>query len=458
MKNDKSLTRRDFIAGTGTALAGIMIAHPFEIASVQPFTLSAKKRIAIVGTGSRALGMWSKEVQQDYSDKVDFAGLCDINPGRVEYFKKATGFSCPAFTDFEKMMREVRPDALIVTTVDSTHHEFIIRGMELGADIITEKPMTIDEQKCEAILEAEKKTGKKVTVTFNYRYSPHRAKIYELLRGGTIGDLTSVDFHWYLDTSHGADYFRRWHRLKEKGGTLWVHKATHHFDLLNWWIESDPSEVFATGALEFYGKNNSFRHTNCRPCPNKDKCKFYYDMTKNKLYMELYADHEKHDGYLRDGCVWKEDINIYDKMAATIKYANGVQVSYSLTTYSPYEGYRIAFNGTKGRIDVWIEESNPVEAKPYDEIVVARNFGTREFIRIPHSESGHGGGDKLLTDNIFGGVTEDNLKQAASVRDGALSILVGIAARNSCETGKPVKIGDLTSIKPGVKRQFVNIG
>ena len=89
---------------------------------------------------------------------------------------------------------------------------------ESGADIITEKPMTIDEQKCQAILDAEKKTGKKVTVTFNYRYSPHRQKIYELLRNDTIGKITSVDFHWYLNTSHGADYFRRWHRLRKNGG------------------------------------------------------------------------------------------------------------------------------------------------------------------------------------------------------------------------------------------------
>ena len=172
--------------------------------------------------------------------------------------------------------------------------------------------------------------------------------------------------------------------------------------------------------------------------------------------MELYVDNEKHDGYLRDGCVWKEDINIYDKMAATIKYANNVQVAYSLTTYSPYEGYRIAFNGTKGRIDMWIEESNPMEKKDYDEIVVTQNFGKREIIRVSHGESGHGGGDKLLKDKIFGGVTADPLNQTASVRDGALSILVGIAARKSCETGLPVKIESLTRIKPGVKRQFAN--
>jgi len=452
--DSKSFSRRDFLTTSSAALAGSMVLSPF--AGFAKSAQTNKMRIAIVGTGIRALGMWSKRVADLYPDNVEFVGLCDINPGRVEYFKKATGFTCPTFTDFDEMMKQVNPDTLIVTTVDSTHDEFIVKGLEKGINVITEKPMTTDEKKCERILQAEKKSKGKVKVTFNYRYSPHRAKMYELLRSGAIGDLTSVDFHWYLDTRHGADYFRRWHRLKEKGGTLLVHKATHHFDLLNWWIESDPVEVYAAGDLEFYGKNNPFRHANCRGCPHKDKCKFYWDMTRNQTLMDLYAANEKYDGYLRDGCVWREDIDIYDKMAATIKYANGVQVSYSLTTYSPYEGYRIAFNGTKGRIDAWIEESNPIEPKGYDEIVVFPNFGEREFIRIPQGE-GHGGGDKILLDSIFLGLKVDPLHQAAGSRDGALSILVGIAARKSIETGKVVKIADLTSIKPQEKRVFVEI-
>jgi predicted dehydrogenase len=452
MDHANTRTRREFISTAGTAAAAAVVLPAFAAIPDD----AAKKRIALVGTGIRALDMWSRDLVRSYPQLVEFVGLCDINPGRLAYFQKASGLSCATYTEFETMMHEAKPDVLIVTTVDSTHHEFIIRGMELGADIITEKPLTTDEEKCEAILQAEKRTGKKVTVTFNYRYSPHRAKMYELLRSGAIGELTSVDFHWYLDTSHGADYFRRWHRLKEKGGTLWVHKATHHFDLLNWWIESDPSEVYATGALEFYGKNNVFRHTHCRPCPHKSNCSFFWDITKNKFLTDLYVNHEQHDGYLRDGCVWKEDINIYDKMAATITYENGVHVSYSLTTYSPYEGYRIAFNGTKGRIDAWIEESNPVERRNYDEIVVFKNFGKREVIQIPHGTSGHGGGDRLMKDSIFGVNSADPLRQKASVRDGALSILVGIAARKSCESGMPVKIGELTSIKPGKKREYVN--
>lgn len=406
----------------------------------------------MVGTGDRGTSMWGIPVLAEFKDLVEFVGLCDINPGRVETAKNMLGVSCPVYTDFDKMMKEVKPDRLIVTTVDGTHNQFIIKGMEYGADIITEKPMTTDEHKCQAILDAQKRTGKNIDVTFNYRYSPHRQKIYELLRGGAIGAITSVDFHWYLDVFHGSDYFRRWHRLRKNSGSLLVHKASHHFDLLNWWIDSDPEEVFAYGSLDFYGRNNSFRHTECRSCPYKDKCKFYFDVTKNQKYVDLYVKNQQYDGYLRDGCVWREDIDIFDKMAVQIKYANKVQVSYSLTAYSPYEGYRISFNGRKGKLDAWIKERQPWEEDHFDEIQVTV-VGKKEIIRLDNSEGGHGGGDIRLRKRIFDpGSDADTWRQAAGSRDGAMSCLIGIAARNSIDSGKPVKIEDLSSLKPQVNK------
>ena len=448
------MSRRNFLAVSG-AIAGTTIIDPKSKILANNVTgvseNSKKRRIALVGTGVRGIDMWGSSVVRDYGDYTEFVGLCDIHPGRLEVGRQAIGVDCPTFTDFEQMMSRTRPDVLIVTTVDETHDYFIEKGMEMGADIICEKPMAIDEKKIQRIIDAEKRTGRKCRVTFNYRYSPHRAKIWEVLRSGEIGELTSVDFHWYLDTSHGADYFRRWHRLVEKGGSLWVHKASHHFDLLNWWIGSDPESVYALGDLQFYGKNGPYRADNCRSCPHTKECDFYWDITRSESLKKLYVDNEKYDGYQRDGCVFKDDINIYDKMGATIKYMNGVQVSYSLTTYSPYEGYRIAFNGTKGRLDAWIQESKPTSDANCDEIVVFRNFGKREYIQIPQG-AGHGGGDKLLKDQIFIPGTKDPLRQAAGVRDGALSCLVGIAARKSIASKGPVMIKDLTSLIPQEKK------
>lgn len=448
--SDLLYTRRQFVTTTGAAVAGTLLAGP---ARVYAGSASGKKRVALVGTGIRGVSMWGRSLARDYADVVEFVGLCDINPGRLAFGRAYIGVDCPTYTDFEQMMRETRPDLLIVTTVDNTHHTFIVRGLELGADVITEKPMTTDEEKCQEILDAERASGRRVIVTFNYRYSPHRARIKELLMQNRVGRVTSVDFHWYLDVYHGADYFRRWHGLREKGGTLFVHKASHHFDLLNWWLDSEPDTVYAQGDLEFYGRNNSFRHTHCRGCPYQEACDFYWDITQDQHLVDLYVANETHDGYLRDGCVWREEIDIYDKMGVQVRYANNVQVSYSLTTYSPYEGYRIAFNGTKGRIEAWVKERQPWEAEDYDEIRVTDNFGETELIRIPHADGGHGGGDARLKDRIFRDPSaSDPLDQSAGSRDGAMALLLGVAARRSVETSAPVRVGDLTDLVPRAVR------
>ncbi|NLB93094.1 MAG: Gfo/Idh/MocA family oxidoreductase [Bacteroidales bacterium] len=460
------MKRRDFITATAGMAAGVsLLSNPVGAA----ISSQKKLRIAMIGTGVRGIGFWGKRVVDNYSDIVEFVGLCDINPGRLEYAKTHMKVNCPVFTDFNKMMTETKPEMVIVTTVDSTHHEFIIKAMEMGADVITEKPMTTDELKCQAILDAEKRTGKKCIVGFNYRYGILPSAIKEQLVKKPIGEITSVDFHWYLNVYHGASYFRRWHGEMAKGGSLWVHKATHHFDLLNWLIDSDPVEVSAYGALEHYGKNNKFRGANCRNCAYTDQCDYFWDITKSQHDMNLYVNNEKYDGYIRDNCLWREEVDIYDKMSAQIKYANNVIVNYSLTTYSPYEGWRIAFNGKDGRLESWEdipwrrqEKINQAQlhaaemnqsggdATRYDEIFLMKNFERDyEIIKIEAARGGHGGGDSRLQDKIFRNPNmADPYKHSAGTRDGAMSCLIGIAARKSIEDERPVKIEELTDIKP----------
>lgn len=263
------LDRRTLLAaGVGSLLA-------------QQAPAQAKMRYALIGTGVRGIGLWGREVAQRFGDRVEFTGLCDINPLRVEEGRRRIGVNCPTFTDFDRMCDQAKPDTLMITTMDRTHAGYIVKALERGLRVITEKPMVVDEQQCQAVLDAEKRTGRKITVTFNYRYSPKHQKIKELLLAGAVGKVLSVDFSWYLNTSHGASYFRRWHRLKANSGSLWVHKATHHFDLMNWWLGADPVEVTAHGDLKYYGKAGPFHATNCRPCPHKGDCRHYWDIAKD---------------------------------------------------------------------------------------------------------------------------------------------------------------------------------
>ena len=433
-----TLNRREFIAAGAATLAAC---------STSAITQPRKLRMAIVGTGSRGSFTWGQEVVKGYSDVVDIVGLCDHNGKRVEAAKKLIGTNAPTFTDFDRMIRETKPDTVTVTTVDGTHAKYIIRAMELGCDVMSEKPLCTDEQQCQAILDAQKKTGKKITVTFNARHGLKDKKLKAMLLEKAIGDVTSVDFHEYLDTSHGADYFRRWHRMKANSGTLLVHKASHHFDQANWWLNSTPVSVTAFGELKFYGRNNAFRGTNCRTCPHKGQCKFYWDVTKNERYRKLYVECESEDGYLRDGCVFYDKTDIYDTMSVVVRYENGVTLNYTANTFLPYEGQAISFNGTKGRIDYNDFSTNGFKS---DELRLTRSFGKSEVITDFEQarEGGHGGSDTSLHDLIFRGLPKDDpLNLRANFRDGALASLMGIAAYRSIERGgQTVKINDLVKL------------
>lgn len=462
-----TFSRRQFLTAVSMLAAGSALSSPLH------FGMGNKKlRVVLTGTGVRGTSFWGKRLVEEYPDILEFVGLCDINPGRLAYAQEYMGVSCPTFTKFEEMINTVKPDLVIVTTKDSTHHEFIVKGLDMGCDVLTEKPLTTDEDKCQDILDAERRSNRNLIVGFNYRWSPYMTKIKELLHDKSIGKMTSVDFHWYLNTYHGASYFRRWHGLREAGGTLWVHKATHHFDLLNWWIDSDPVEVMAFGALEHYGSNGPFRGDKCRTCDHKKECKFYWDITKDKRSMDLYVKNEEHDGYIRDSCLFRHDVNIYDKMSAQIKYANDVIVNYSLTTYSPFEGWRIAFNGMDGRIEAWQDipwmenesldqaalhaaemSQNDNKDMVYNPLVLHKLWEKHQMIQVGYERGGHGGGDSRLQNKIFKDPSApDPLKHAAGVRDGAMSCLIGIAARKSIESGEPVRIAELTDLQPRAMR------
>ncbi|MEN6608490.1 MAG: Gfo/Idh/MocA family oxidoreductase, partial [Bryobacteraceae bacterium] len=425
-----SLTRRNFLAGTGAVVA--TAATPF--ATMLTAAQGGKKlRVATVGTGSRGTLTWGIPVVKGYSDIVEFVGLCDINRKRLNVAKGIMGVAAPVFTDFDEMIRQTKPDAVIITTVDGTHWRYIVRALELGCDAITEKPMCTTEEQCQAILDVQKRTGRKVTVTFNARHEPKAKTVKRLLKEKAIGDIISVDFHEYLNTSHGADYFRRWHYLKENSGTLLVHKASHHFDQVNWWLESEPAEVSAYGALKVYGRNGKVRSTHCRVCPFKQQCKFHWDITTNKTAMEMFVACESEDGYLRDACVFRENCNIYDVMSVRVNYENQAVVTYTANTYIPYEGQSISFNGTKGRIDMNTFGGGGHKVR---EVRLTRTFGKSEVIEDfePQRQGGHEGADTSIQDLVFRGLPDpDPLGLRAGLRAGAFGSLIGIAAYRSIE-------------------------
>ncbi|MBA2480625.1 MAG: Gfo/Idh/MocA family oxidoreductase [Planctomycetes bacterium] len=439
--------------------------------------MSKPKRFAIVGTGSRA-GMYIEAILKTFRDDNQLVAYCDINQGRMDHTnrtwcEKLGTQPVPTYrpADFARMLRDQRVDTVIVTSVDRTHHRYIIDAMENGCDVISEKPLTTDAEKCQEVLDTVERTGRKLRVTFNYRYSPLASCVKTLLQEGVIGTPQSVHFEWLLDTNHGADYFRRWHRDRANSGGLMVHKATHHFDLVNWWLGSRPESVFGFGGLRFYGRENAekrgvsefYERATGNPVAANDPFALHLD--KHAWSKAMYLEAEKHDGYIRDQSVFGNGISIEDDMAVAVRYESGATMSYHLTAYSPWEGYRIAFNGTKGRLELdkvetaWcqgpedpaltelLSRHQAVDEQVSERLVIRPHWGKPRTVTVPAAEGGHGGGDERLLHDLFVGGIADPLGRAADHIDGAMSILTGIAANRSFATGAVVRTRDLVTIR-----------
>jgi predicted dehydrogenase len=433
--------------------------------------MNRKRRYAVVGTGGRA-GMFIQAITTTYRQSCELVALCDLSRTRMDWHNRRIRSQAgldpvPAYpaAQFDAMIRDTRPDTVIVATIDATHHLYITRAMALGCDVITEKPMTTDAEKARAIFDTIERTGQTLRVTFNYRYAPAFTRLRELLVRGVVGRPLSVDFSWLLDTYHGADYFRRWHREKRHSGGLLVHKATHHFDLVNWWIDAYPQEVFAFGGLLFYGKQNAAARGETYPydrytgVPEARDDPFALFLDRDDALRGLYLDAETENGYIRDRNVFGEPITIEDTLAVTARYRSGAILSYSLIAYSPWEGLNVALTGTKGRVELSVVENvnlvsgqgearDPQASKgPFKHATlrVFPMFGEGYDVPLPTGQGGgHGGADPVMLEDLFAPAPPpDPLHRAASHVDGAASILLGIAANRAMETNQPVRIDDL---------------
>ncbi|CAD6571164.1 MAG: hypothetical protein TREMPRED_000184 [Tremellales sp. Tagirdzhanova-0007] len=437
-------------------------------------------RAGIVGTGHRAR-LYIRAISERPDSQL--ICLCDLNDERMKFhnnlLKELGRPQAKTYhpDDFGKMLEEEKLDVLVVTTVDATHDLYIVPALHAGVRVLTEKPMTTDVDKCRRILKAVDDTKGSLQVLFNYRYNPVHWKVEEVIAAGKIGNVKSVHFEWLLDTVHGADYFRRWHRYKNKSGGLMVHKASHHFDLVNFWINAKPKEVFGMGSLAFYGSESGGKsgwardYYRARDTDAAADDPFAIHLGDEPSLKALYQDAEHVDGYHRDMNVFADDITIEDDMAVLVKYDNKATMTYHLTAYSPWEGYRVMFNGDKGRLELEVVESafrlpktrggateglvhgeKALPNKGSSKITLHPLWSTAQDIPFEIGVGGHGGGDERMLDQIFGarpGMVEKDsavTRLGANQVDGALAMAVGLAANESFKSGKLVKIDELLGI------------
>jgi predicted dehydrogenase len=405
-------------------------------------------KLALIGAGNRISFQYANNLEKNFKDTVEMVGVYDSNLTRANALSQRLEKAITVYDHVDDLLLKSGCDTVLIGTLDATHDFYIDKAMRLGLDVICEKPITTTPEKAKIILAAEKDSQKKLTITFNYRFTLFATTIKETLRAHSIGKIQSVHFEWLLDQAHGADYFRRWHREKKNSGGLAVHKATHHFDLINWLIEKKPLEVYAKGGLYFYGaKNSPFKGEHCRVCAHQKECKFYKDYSQDEAITSMFYNAEHEDGYHRDGCVFSDKIDIEDTITALVTYEDHIDLSYKLIAYAPYEGYRLTITGDHGRIEA--EDFHgligPYANEQIYHLSVYDDQGNKKDIEVPISSGSHGGGDDRMMEMIFSNkVIPDPLNHMANSESGFNAAYIGMAINLSLKEKRVVSIEEMT--------------
>lgn len=428
-----------------------------------------RRRYVLCGLSIRAiyqfvLPLIGKGAGNDFSAVAELCAVLDVDRGRVQQFCRKIGVDLPFYSPDElgEMVREHRPDVVIIAGPDATHFGYIMQALELGCDVIVEKPMVITSREAIAVLQQEQKTGRSVRVGFNVRYGAMQGVIKRLLQEGAIGKVTNIELNYNLDTEHGASYFFRWNRRRELSGGLNVHKLCHHFDLVNWWLDDWPEQVFAFGALNYYGKNGVHRPRKPDGTPlshaeTKANCSYFKKHYQNKLQPEALRMEASWDVYglpynvqyppEQASYLYDDEIDIEDTYGVLMRYRNGPILNYSINFSAAWEGFNLGINGTHGRI----EASHRVKMAPGKEgnadflpsdVMVRPLFAESYSIEVPKLQGAHGGADEPMQRDLFGVRSEesDTLGRAAGSLAGAYAVAAGEAVWLACSTGEPVQL------------------
>lgn len=383
-----------------------------------------------MGCGHRGVGGFLQSLKQ-INRGEHVVALADPNPVRLAVAKAFLGNDCKTYGSLKELLSDDNVDTVIVATPDATHADLVCQCLAAGRDVVCEKPMATKIDDCQRMLAA--RGDRELRVAFNLRYHTVSIKVKEMLASGIIGDVVSVDARDIVGWHHGSDYFRRWHRFQALSGGLLVHKSTHTFDVVNWWLNDKPKRVFARGERLFYRPERQLADR-CANCSAQETCPFYVDLSKDikgqevafeSFYKKMYLDAEKHDGYVRDACVFDKNSDIPDTYQVNASYSRGAVLSYSSVFYAPFEDRRFSLQGTLGRMEV---------SKAKQTIDVYFNDDRPEMhIQIPPESGGHGGADERLMLALFEDEAADISK--ATAEDGYWSAALAACANDSIQTG-----------------------
>ncbi|MBR3864650.1 MAG: Gfo/Idh/MocA family oxidoreductase [Clostridia bacterium] len=431
--------------------------------------------VSILGCGSRGHYAYGRCMKEHFSDKFKIVTVCDIDPKKIQLAKEDWGITDEnCFISSEEFFKEKRSDALVIATQDQDHVPMCIKALELGYDVLLEKPITSNEDELYALLDAYNKYNRKVIVCHVLRYAPAYLKMKSLIDEGQIGKLICIDWIEQVTYWHQSHSFVRgnWRRSEDTSPMI-LAKCCHDLDLLQYYADSKCDSVYSVGDLSFFNKANQPEGAadRCADCKYVNDCVY----SAERLYVEkrrkdfdwIREKPEVNEEHRRQGwpfnvvdltrpitdesirkayqnsdygrCVFACDNNVVDNQMVSMQFKNGVRANLTMTAFTSHPGRKVTFHGTYGEIEM-DEENDYIRLSRYGR--GTQFFSIKQLNReIVDDTFGHGGGDVMLVRDLYNALAGVG-SMGTSLDKSIESHLMGIAAEKSRKTGKVYKIHD----------------
>ena len=413
--------------------------------------LSKPVTVMIIGAGGR--GRTYARYAEKFPQSMKVVGVADLNPNRRKAMAKK--HNIPAENQFghfnDALSKAKLADAVVIATPDNLHYEPCMKALELGYDVLLEKPVAPTERECRAILKQAHKYNRIVAVCHVLRYAPYFVALKQVLDSGAIGDIVNIQHFEPIRYAHMAhSYVRGNWPLSTKTTPIILAKSCHDLDILRWLIDKPCETIAAEGSLHLFRPENAPKGAPERctdGCPHEAECPYsaidIYERRKQHLGAfdlprkdpALIREKLKTTNYGR--CVFRCENDQCDHYVAIMKFQDGVTASFSMDAFTPWGGRRTRIMGTKGFI-----EGDMTTFTFYDFRTSHKSVWDQKVSEIPeYKGSGHGGGDHLLVRDFLRAVSAQDEKLLSSTIDVSIeSHVMGFMAEKSRKSMKKVKI------------------
>lgn len=381
----------------------------------------------------------------------------DPNPVRVEHLRAlARNPEYRGFADAEALFAAGRiADVAVIGTQDGYHVEPAIRAMELGYDVLLEKPIAPDPRQVLQVLAAAERLGRKVLVCHVLRYTPLYALVHDLLRAGAVGDIVSIDATEGVGDWHQVHSFVRGHWARAGASNpMIVAKSCHDMDIISWLVGGPCERVASFGGLHHFtaAKAPAGAPARCTDgCPVGDGCRYnalrYLDRERGWLAHVMDGGEAADAAAVRawlavspwGRCAWRCDNDVVDRQVLALQFAGGIAGTFTMTAFD--HGRNVIVRGTAGVLT----GGDALRARTGDDVVVRGHDGSEARHRIQVAAggyAGHGGGDPGLVEALDRELARPAREMRSGLHASVESHMMAFAAEEARRTGRVVDLAE----------------